>query len=729
MKHLLPLIVLALAACSDEAFLPEALLPGDTPAASQDARPVAFRAVVIEAPTSRAAVHDTSDPYITRDFQRGDTLGLFILDADDNFVLDIDGHSALNIPLTTPDGQAWNVNSDIKEIVHKLGYRYLAYAPYSPAFDDCTVPADIQARLTAPTADQSTKAATDWKYTDPTAPGTNAVTTLAFHHRYALIDIYHSFTQDHVGDWTSRYPYTRTTDPDGVEHYRYLADLPTAETFTLGGTYTIGNAHTGIKAYTYSCPSITLENGRHAIVYTYRVDERCAVDLGLPSGIRWSPINLGTESAPYMDNAEIARITAEASFGKRLAWGELFEKDSYTISTYIDPDFTLLPSDISHTTYDPACQLWGGHWTLPTLADLGELIAYTEEVDRQVIHIDAIDRDVHRITLRSTVNGREISLLTTGLINDAKISSPTYLYTPASTRPSDGYCSVLYSPTATANGYRPYGYCLRPVLKETTPRTPAEREAIVLAHIDDLAVDFGITKTVTQVIDGVEQQVTYRILWSPFNYGVDAKVPLQSYNRAPIDPDAYIADCTANLGMRIAWGQTEEPTRFNTRAYADGPLTAKYDYDNPTDVDRDTRDLRPEDDIATVHWPSGWCLPTARDFELLLAATTVKRETIGGHYWYRLTGMGDYAGTSLLIPGSGYVDDKDENAEYWASDAYLQSATIGTGSSAVSGATGRKRTLFALRLSGSSGTVLGTAGRPTGLMVRPVKYVRVNTTP
>lgn len=734
MRHLFFLICLALAACSDEAFLP-------TDAPTVPLAALTFRTIVIEEPTedltresteaspTRAISHDTSDPYITRDFQRGDTLGLFILDTDGNFVSSIDGHPARNIPLTTPDGQVWNVDSEIKEIVHRLGYRYLAYAPYSTDFDDCARPDDIQARFTTPPADQSTRAATDWLYTEPTTPGTNAVTTLAFHHRFALIDIYHSFTQDHVGDWTSAYRFTHTTDEDGVEHYRYLADIPTAQTIALSGTYTIGNAHTGIKAYTYACDGITVANGRHAIVYTYRVDERCAVDLGLPSGIRWSPINLGTESGTYMDAAEIDRIIADASLGKRLAWGELFEKDSYTLATYIDPGFNILPTDITHTTYDPARQLWGGHWTLPLLDDINELIAYTEEVDRQTIHSDAIDRDVHRITLRSRINGREISLITTGYMNNTRVDDPTFLFYPAASRTSADKCSVLKSPTATANSSRPLGYCLRPVLKELTTHDYAERQAIVTARIDELAVDFGITKVVTEVVDGVEKQVTYRLLWSPFNYGVDSETPFYTYNLTPADPDAYIDKCMGNLGMRIAWGQTERPTKFSTIEYADGPLTQKYNYDNTASTDKDTRDLLPEDDIVQTHWPAGWCIPTAHDFELLLSNTTIRRETINGHGWFRITGTGDYAATSILIPATGYRDDTKDNVEYWAGDAYLQSATIGTKSDDVKGATGRKRTIYTLWLSGNGGSLFSEAGRPTGLMVRPVKYVRVNTTP
>ncbi|MEE0907866.1 MAG: fimbrillin family protein [Muribaculaceae bacterium] len=159
-----------------------------------------FEAIVIDQPEGRGMVLNVNDNDITRDFKPGDSFGLFIIDGNDNFVTEIDGKSALNIKLTTPDGKAWNLNSDIKEVVHKLGYKYVAYYPYSESFNNCTSIDAIKALLTPPAIDQSTQEATDWMYTDETSPQTNAVTTLKFYHRYAKIEIYNSFTQEHIND-------------------------------------------------------------------------------------------------------------------------------------------------------------------------------------------------------------------------------------------------------------------------------------------------------------------------------------------------------------------------------------------------------------------------------------------------------------------------------------------------------------------------------------------------
>ena len=707
MKKLIYIIIgIILTACSDDIYT--------SSESSAEGYAMKFEVTVIDQPQTRGEVKDVTDNEITRDFKKGDSFGLFIIDSSGAFVTLIDGKNAKNLKLTTPDGKAWNLESDIKEVVHKLGYKYVAYYPYSADFDNCASTADIQNRLTAPAVDQSTQAAIDWMYTEPTDPQTNAVTTLVFKHKYAKIDIYHSFTQDHQGEWTSAYNYTKTVDDNKVEHYRYILNSPSLQTLSINGKYTIGDQYTGIKEYSYNCPDIKVENGRHAIVYTYRMDERCAIDLGLPSGVKWSPINLGVESSDcmadtYMDASEIA--AAINKLGKRLAWGELFEKDSYTLGTYIDGSWNIMPSDITGTVYDAAKQLWGGHWSMPSAADINELIVNTEEVSRETIHSDEIDKDINKITLRSKINGKEITFLTNGYMNGTTLGNPAYLYYMSASRTSyAGNYSSLYSPTQTSNIYRPFGCCIRPVLKELYIYPYAAKKDIILSHIDDLAVDLGITKTVTE--NG--EQVTYKLLWSPFNYGVESKVDLQTYNGAPINEDYYISLCKKNLGMRLAWGDTEEPASFHKPTYNSSAIGKKYDWVIPNN-DKDSRNLLKEDDIVQLNWPSGWYIPTAKDFEELKENTTITKETIDGHNWFRLTGKN---GNSILIPATHYIDNAD-NTEEWGSDVYLQSCTIGP--------SGSEPKQYALNISSDGKAYLASgAGRATGLMIRPVKYVLVN---
>ena len=678
-----------------------------------------FEAIVIDQPEGRGMVLNVNDNDITRDFKPGDSFGLFIIDSSGNFVTQIDGKNAHNIKLTTPDGKAWNLNSDIKEVVHKLGYSYVAYYPYSESFNNCKSIDGIKALLTAPADDQSTQEATDWMYTDETSPQTNAVTTLKFYHRYAKIEIYNSFTQEHINDWVDKYKFTKTVDNNNVERYRYILDAAEPQTLSISGTYSIGNELTGMKQFSYNCDNIAIENGRHAIVYTYRMDERCAIDLGLPSGVRWSPINLGTETSTYMDEEAIASLGNV--LGKRLAWGELFEKDTYNYASYINDPYlengsSKLPADIAETVYDPARQYWGGHWTLPSSADIQEFIDNTEIVSTENVASSELGKDICKITFRSKRNGKEITMLTNGYATNANVTQNLYFYYMTSSRAGYAYCGIFNnnpSPKVTTT-YRYVGLNVRPVLKERYVYTYADKKDIVVRHIDDLAVDLGITKTVTE--NG--EKVTYKLLWSPFNYGVEKKTELQTYNNAPINDNIFIANCTIQPGMRLAWGDTEEREYFNTNEYKNSEIAKKYAwYRNYTDLD--IRDLQLADDIVQINWPDGWYIPTALDYQLLADSTIVTTETINGKTWFKLTSKKDEK-KSIMIPATYYIDDA-KNEEKWSSEAYLQSSTIGYSTSTPS-----KPICYALKLSGTTASLANNAGRPTGLMVRPIKYVRID---
>ena len=674
-----------------------------------------FEAIVIDQPEGRGMVLNVNDNDITRDFKPGDSFGLFIIDSSGNFVTQIDGKNAHNIKLTTPDGKAWNLNSDIKEVVHKLGYKYVAYYPYSETFNDCTSIDGIKALLTAPADDQSTQEATDWMYTDETSPQTNAVTTLKFYHRYAKIEIYNSFTQEHINDWVDKYKFTKTVDNNNVERYRYILDAAEPQTLSISGTYSIGNELTGMKQFSYNCNDIAIKNGRHAIVYTYRMDERCAIDLGLPSGVRWSPINLGTETSTYMDEAAIASLGNV--LGKRLAWGELFEKDTYNYASYINDPYlengsSKLPADIAETVYDPARQYWGGHWTLPSSADIQEFIDNTEIVSTENVASSELGKDICKITFRSKRNGKEITMLTNGYANNASVTQNTYFYYMTSSRAGYAYCGIFNNNPSrkVTTTYRYVGLSVRPVLKERYIYPYSQKKDIIVRHIDDLAVDLGITKTV--------ENVTYKLLWSPFNYGVEKKTELQTYNNAPINDSIFIANCTTQPGMRLAWGDTEEREYFKTTEYNNSEIAKKYDLYRTSNTDLDIRDLQLADDIVRINWPNGWYIPTALDYQLLADSTIVTTEKINEKTWFRLTSKNN--GNSILIPATYYIDDA-KNEEKWSSEAYLQSSTIGYSSTKPV-----KPICYALKLSGTTASLANNAGRPTGLMVRPVRYVRVN---
>ena len=101
------------------------------------------------------------------------------------------------------------------------------------------------------------------------------------------------------------------------------------------------------------------------------------IDLGLPSGTKWSCCNVG------------ASVPEE--FGGYYAWGETEEKDEYFVSDYKyavldDKNGNILHVDrhkfrcldigynICGTKYDVAHVKWGGSWRMPKRQELVELI-------------------------------------------------------------------------------------------------------------------------------------------------------------------------------------------------------------------------------------------------------------------------------------------------------------------------------------------------------------------
>lgn len=102
-----------------------------------------------------------------------------------------------------------------------------------------------------------------------------------------------------------------------------------------------------------------------------------AVDLGLPSGIKWASCNIGAEKPE--------------DYGNYYAWGEILPKEDYSWITYkyangIYNKLTKYCNDVSYgdngftdnkTTLEPeddaAHMNWGGSWRMPTDAEWTEL--------------------------------------------------------------------------------------------------------------------------------------------------------------------------------------------------------------------------------------------------------------------------------------------------------------------------------------------------------------------
>lgn len=115
--------------------------------------------------------------------------------------------------------------------------------------------------------------------------------------------------------------------------------------------YKKGNIVERIPVYTID--SITFVPQTKTDVTVYK-----AVDLGLPSGVKWASCNVGA--------------TKPEEYGGYYAWGELESKNDYTSTTAVNYQKNI-GDDISATSYDIARVKWGAPWRMPTKAEQEEL--------------------------------------------------------------------------------------------------------------------------------------------------------------------------------------------------------------------------------------------------------------------------------------------------------------------------------------------------------------------
>lgn len=191
-----------------------------------------------------------------------------------------------------------------------------------------------------------------------------------------------------------------------------------------------------------------------------------AIDLGLPSGTKWSCCNVGA-SRPE-------------DYGDYFAWGETKPKttyddwstykyckgENYTLTKYcvhswwgtVDNKTELEPSD------DAATANWGNNWQMPSLEQCEELInsSYTTTTWTTL-------NGVYGRKITSKSNGNSIFLPAAGYRNDASLnfagSHGYYWSRSLSTSNSSGAYCLRFNPSIISTNHyvRYYGQSVRPV--------------------------------------------------------------------------------------------------------------------------------------------------------------------------------------------------------------------------------------------------------------------------
>ncbi len=165
-----------------------------------------------------------------------------------------------------------------------------------------------------------------------------------------------------------------------------LSNDETLGTVTGSGKYDIGatvkivaTPAEGAEFISWSDDTVSVELEREIILTSdstiTATFSRVAVDLGLPSGLKWAPCNVGA--------------TKPEEYGNYYAWGEIKPKESYLWKTYewgaydyvYGDDYSKLTkynSTDGLTTLeaadDAATANWGDAWRMPTDAEWNELL-------------------------------------------------------------------------------------------------------------------------------------------------------------------------------------------------------------------------------------------------------------------------------------------------------------------------------------------------------------------
>lgn len=397
--------------------------------------------IVVEATSFEEKVQDVStrasvNGGITASFVEGDDLGVFVIDAAGNLIVD-------NLRyVITKTGNAYPVDKDgniiASRIYYDSSYKFYAYAPYDAVYNGCKSATEITDKY---------KQLYDTKYADQSSIDKYSAADLlicysptwasprlrlTFTHAMSLLKIFYN------GDYTELTvdePATlsKMYKRDGTSTYRYI--MPPKNAMMVYGTAlskTTSEENTDpVTAYSFWQIKIDMkENHSTYVTVSSQPTESyktAGVDMGFPSGCIWAAYNLGSESAKeqtarggnWYDADGNVRNDLMASplhkhfdRGDYYSWAELYPKyekpavilsDSGTVikvgdafnadgtvtslvqgskkgyypETYIDRTYSYAQIDgtIAGTEHDVVRkELWKGEWRIPNENEVDELM-------------------------------------------------------------------------------------------------------------------------------------------------------------------------------------------------------------------------------------------------------------------------------------------------------------------------------------------------------------------
>ena len=416
------------------------------------------------------------------------------------------------------------------------------------------------------------------------------------------------------------------------------------------------------------------------------------IDLGLPSGTKWSCCNVGA--------------TSPIEYGGYYSWGETEEKTWYNWSSYIYYHGTTetvddIGTNISNTKYDVAYWITKGKYCMPTMEQLIELY----------------ENCTYEETTVSGVKG----MLFTGS-NDSCIFLPFGGFNHSNSIESFKSLGRYWSATIYENNikwakqlvfgeemdpftsweYRYYGQNIRPV--ENTSSGPGTTAGFGLAMSEvsllkgsemtvpvtngsgNYTVSSSASSVATAEVDGTSVTITAisageaTVTVTDTNSGQTATVEvtvtesvMPSYTNCPDNNHPHLIDlglpsgtkwacCNidsqpskqspTNYGGYFAWGETEEKEVYDLSTY-------RF-YDTSTNANAYLGNISGTDyDVAHVKWGEKWVMPTYYQFQELADNCTHEWTTVNGINGYQFTSSN---GASIFLPAAGHKEDSELSA-------------------------------------------------------------------
>ncbi|MBO4565641.1 MAG: Ig-like domain-containing protein [Bacteroidales bacterium] len=466
-----------------------------------------------------------------------------------------------------------------------------------------------------------------------------------------------------------KYELSATVEPSNASKEQYLvwqsADEAIAKVTYNGVVTAISPGVTTLEVCAWHAERYVSATCKVTVLAESEIDHE-AVDLGLPSGVKWATFNVGAtkpeEAGDYFawGETEPYYLPGHALDNPCKDWkrdkGDGYVWESYkwskgsidSITKYCDADNASSFEDYNYED-DPARVNWGGEWRTPTRTDLLELQEFCNCVPETANNIFGC-----RIT--SKINGNSIFLPAAGYRIGSYLSKSgsAGLYLLATTYSwSYSYYDFDFNYDSDGNFHtlcdysnRFVGMPVRPVLGE--PAAPPEPDY----------VDLGLS-----------------VKWAKCNVGAKSETDFGEYF-AWGETEPYYQEGSAYKANALWKPGKESGYYWPSYRWCNGDydLLNKYNTDGSYGpvVDNNTT-LTAEDDVASVAMGDNWRTPTQAEWQELIDNCHWECTSIQGVPGYTVTSY--KSGNYIFLPSAGFRDeDKLSNPEddgtigyYWSS--------------------------------------------------------------